>query len=194
MSSLITAAVCLSLGIEPLVSRLEGIEYLTGTFLQHDYWALTLDTEESHGTLHLSNPNLFLLEYEDGSGRMTGSTGSEVFTVDPDFAEILVYSGSATGFLHILTGAVEEGGAVSGSIEGDSVTVVLRGTFDGGIVEITAGYSTADSLPFLLSTVDTNGNTSTWHLRNLRTGTPLPNVFRLPDIPGYTLVDAGDVN
>lgn len=182
------------ISLEPLTAKLGSIEYLTGSFVQTDYWALTLDSEQSSGTLHLAHPNLFLLEYDDTEGRATGSTGEQVYTVDPDFQEILLYTGSPTGFLHILTSGEQNPGDNSIISEnGDSVTVTLSGEFDGGITSITAGYTLADSLPFLLSTVDANGNSTCWELSDLTRSDSSPDVFAVPEIPGYALVDAGTI-
>jgi outer membrane lipoprotein-sorting protein len=192
MNSIAMYVLLSALSLEPLTERLSSLEYLTGNFLQTDYWALTLDSEISTGTLHLANPNLFLLEYDDIPGRVTGCTGEQVFTVDPEFQEILVYTGSPTGFLHILSSS-GEGLDTSNCIEnGDSLIIVLTGEFDGGISEITAGYTLSDSLPFFLSTVDSNGNSTAWELHNLSTSDSSPDIFSIPQLPGYALVDAGN--
>jgi outer membrane lipoprotein-sorting protein len=176
---------------QPLEARLQSVTYLTGSFIQTDYWALTMDSGESAGTMHLAHPNLFLLQYSDSEGRSMGCTGEEVFTVDPDFREILVYSGSPTGFLHILSTASESDCSVESSQSGDSLTVIASGSFEGGITEITAGYTLSDSLPFLFSTVDTNGNSTSWFMFNLRIGNSVPDLFSIPELPGYSIVDAG---
>ena len=181
------------LSLDGLRAKMETIEYLTGSFIQTDYWALTLDSEQSSGILHLARPNLFLLQYDDLEGRATGSTGDQVYTVDPEFQEILLYTGSPAGFLHILTSGEQGSGENSSTQCGDSVTVTLSGVFDGGITTITAGYTLADSLPFLLSTVDANGNTTCWELSDLTQSDSPADVFRIPEIPGYAIVDAGTI-
>lgn len=192
MYSIAMCVLLSALSLEPLTEKLSSLEYLTGGFIQTDYWALTLDSETSGGVLHLAHPNLFLLEYDDVPGRVTGCTGEQVFTVDPEFGEILVYTGSPTGFLHILSSS-EEGSEISDSQEsGDSLTVVITGDFNGGITEITAGYTISDSLPFLLSTLDSNGNSTTWKLYDLSISPAVPDIFSIPRLPGYAVVDAGN--
>jgi len=179
--------------LQPLSERLQAVTYLTGSFIQTDYWALTMDSEESAGTMHLAHPNLFLLQYSDSRGRSMGCNGQEVFTVDPDFQEILVYSGSPVGFLHLLTVASGDDCAVESCQRGDSITVVASGNFEGGITRITAGYTLSDSLPFLFSTVDVNGNSTSWLMSHLQTGTAVPDLFSVPELAGYSIVDAGEL-
>ncbi len=191
MTAILFAALLCSPSLAPLTEKLSSIEYLTGSFTQTDYWALTLDSEETSGTLHLSHPNLFLLEYDDVQGRATGCTGDLVFTVDPDFNEILVYTGTPTGFLHILSSPGEGLASTVFTENGDSLTVTISGEFDGGITEITAGYTLSDSLPYFLSTVDANGNSTSWELLNLSISDTAPDVFMVPELPGYSIVDAG---
>lgn len=193
MTTILLSLVVSTLSLEPLTEKLQSIEYLTGGFVQTDYWALTMDSEESRGILHLAHPNLFLLEYDDIPGRATGCTGDLVFTVDPEFSEILVYSGTPTGFLHILSTPAEGQSSTEYQQNGDSLTVTMSGDFDGGITRMTAGYTLSDSLPYLLVTEDSNGNTTTWELTGLSTADSAPDVFSLPDLPGYSLVDAGSI-
>lgn len=179
--------------LQPLSLRLEDTTYMTGTFVQRDYWALTLDSEESSGTMHLAHPNRFLLQYNDSDGKVMGCTGSEVFTVDPVFAEILVYSGSPTGFLHLLSSASESDCTVASTESGDSITVTASGSFQGGVTEIMAGYTLSDSLPFFFSTTDTNGNSTSWTISDLQISDTVPDIFSIPDLSGYSLVDAGTI-
>ena len=186
--------ICLLAGsslLQPLSQRLESTLYLYGSFVQTDYWALTLDSETSSGTMHLAHPNLFLLDYDDSEGGVMGCTGTHVFTVDPVFMEILVYSGSPSGFLHILSSVSENDCAVASNLVGDSITVTASGQFDGGIIEITAGYTLSDSLPFFFSTTDANGNSTSWSIADIQTGDTVPNIFSIPDLTGYTVIDAG---
>lgn len=177
--------------LQPLSERLEESIYLTGSFIQTEYWALTMDSETSSGTMHLAHPNRFLLQYNDSEGRAMGCTGTEVFTVDPVFLEILVYSGAPTGFLHLLSSVAENDCTVISVENGDSVTVIASGVFEGGVNEISAGYTLSDSLPFLFSTMDVNGNSTSWAISDLQTGSSVPDVFSIPDLDGYSLVDAG---
>lgn len=193
MTTILLAAVFLNPSLEPLTAKLESLGYLTGSFIQTDYWALTLDSESSGGMLHLSHPNLFMLEYSDVPGRITGCTGNQVFTVDPDFQEILVYSGTPTGFLHILSTPGEDLSNQLVQQNGDSISVTISGDFDGGITEIQAGYTLSDSMPFFLSTVDVNGNSTSWQLKDLTISDTAPDIFTIPDLPGYALVDAGTI-
>jgi len=177
--------------LQPLSSRLENAVYLTGSFIQTDYWALTLDSEDASGVMHLAHPNRFLLQYSDHQGRAMGCTGTEVFTVDPVFAEILVYSGSPTGFLHLLTSISENDCTIVSNTDGDSITVTASGFFQGGISEITAGYTVSDSLPFLFSTTDVNGNSTSWRIADLQEGSTVPDIFSIPEIAEYVVIDAG---
>ncbi len=177
--------------LQPLSERLEESVYLTGSFIQTEYWALTMDSETSSGTMHLAHPNRFLLQYNDSEGRAMGCTGTEVFTVDPVFLEILVYSGAPTGFLHLLSSVAENDCTVISAEIGDSVTVIASGVFEGGVTGITAGYTLSDSLPFLFSTTDVNGNSTSWAISDLQTYSSVPDVFSIPNINGYSLVDAG---
>jgi outer membrane lipoprotein-sorting protein len=193
MAAIIFAIIICNPSLEPLTEKLESIGYLTGSFVQTDYWALTLDSGESCGTLHLAHPNLFMLEYSDYPGRATGCTGDTVYTVDPEFSEILVYTGTPTGFLHILSLPEEGLASTVYREEGDSLTVVISGEFDGGITEITAGYTMSDSLPYFLSTLDANGNSTSWELANLSVHRNPPDVFKIPDLSGYATVDAGSI-
>ena len=179
--------------LQPLSDRLEETQYMTGSFVQTDYWALTMDSEVSSGELHLAQPNLFLLEYSDSDGRAMGCTGTEVYTVDPEFLEILVYSGSPSGFLHLLSTASDDNADTVTSESGDSITVVASGSFEGSIVEITAGYTLSDSLPFLFSTLDSNGNSTTWTISDLSIQEVVPDIFTVPDLEGYSVVDAGSL-
>ncbi|MCD4709035.1 MAG: outer membrane lipoprotein carrier protein LolA [Candidatus Sabulitectum sp.] len=177
--------------LRPLSERLEDAIYLTGSFAQTDYWALTMDSEEASGTMHLAHPNRFLLQYDGSEDRVMGCTGTEVFTVDPVFSEILVYSGSPTGFLHILSFASENECSVVSSQSGDSITVIASGLFEGGITEITAGYTLSDSLPFLFSTTDANGNSTSWEIADLQISDTVPDIFFIPQLAGYSIIDAG---
>ncbi len=189
MNSVLFAVVSTASMLQPLSSRLEQAVYITGCFEQTDYWALTLDSEVSSGSMHLAHPNLFLLQYDDSGGRAMGCNGTEVFSVDPEFEEILVYSGSPVGFLHILSGVSE--GECNAVCKGDSVTVTAAGQFDGGVTQITAGYTASDSLPFFFSTTDANGNSTSWKITDIEIGNSCPDVFSVPSIPGYSVVDAG---
>ncbi len=179
--------------LQPLSSRLERAVYLTGTFVQTEYWALTLDSETSSGTMHLAHPNLFLLQYNDSQGKVMGCNGVNVFTVDPEFQEVLVYSGSPAGFLHILSSVSEDDCTAVFSEGGDSITVTASGQFDGGITDITAGYTLTDSLPFLFSTTDSNGNSTGWGISGIEISDSVPDIFSIPAPAGYSIVDAGTI-
>jgi outer membrane lipoprotein-sorting protein len=75
----------------------------------------------------------------------------------------------------------------SASVEGDSVTVWLRGT-DTGIETITAGYTLSDSLPFLYATTDANGNTITYRLGTVTVeGEADHGIFELCIPEGYAV-------
>lgn len=177
--------------LQPLSRRLEGTVYLTGLFVQTDCWALTLDSEVTSGTMHLAHPNRFLLQYNNSEGRAMGCTGTEVFTVDPVFSEILIYSGSPTGFLHILSSVSDDDCTVVSSESSDSITVTASGLFEGGVTVITAGYTLSDSLPFLFSTTDANGNSTSWTISDLQISDTVPDIFSIPELAGYSVIDAG---
>jgi outer membrane lipoprotein-sorting protein len=193
MYSLLAVLVSTTSLLQPLSLRLESAVYLTGSFVQTDYWALTLDSETSAGTMHLAHPNLFLLQYDNSDGEAMGCDGINVFTVDPVFQEVLVYSGSPAGFLHILSSISESDCISAASENGDSVTVTATGEFDDGITQITAGYTLSDSLPFLFSTTDANGNSTSWSISGIEIGDSVPDIFTVPAPDGYSVVDAGTI-
>lgn len=180
---------------QPLSKKLSEVSYLTGSFTQIDYWALTMDAEEASGIMHLAQPNLFLLQYDDIENRAMGCNGEQVYTVDPEFMEVLVYSGAPNGFLHIISSINQEEAEIFSTEVNDSVTVIASGLFEGGLVEITAGYTKSDSLPFLFSTKDSNGNTTSWIMSDfiLQANIDIPEIFSIPEFEGYSLIDAGSL-
>lgn len=178
---------------QPLSEKLSEVSYLTGSFTQIDYWALTMDSEEASGIMHLAQPNLFLLQYSDIEDRAMGSNGEQVYTVDPEFMEVLVYSGAPNGFLHIISSINTEEAEIFSTEVNDSVTVVASGLFEGGLVEITAGYIKSDSLPFLFSTKDSNGNITSWIMSDFTLQNTIPDIFSVPEIEGFSLIDAGSM-
>lgn len=177
--------------LQPLSQRLEEVLYLTGSFVQTEYWALTQDSEISSGTMHLAHPNRFLLNYNDSDGRAMGCTGAEVFIVDPVFSEILVYSGAPSGFLHLMSSASESDCTVVSREAEDSITVTASGLFDGGVTEIVAGYTLSDSLPFFFSTTDANGNSTAWVISNPVVMKTIPDIFSIPNLDGFDIISAG---
>lgn len=178
---------------QPLSEKLSEISYLTGSFTQIDYWALTMDSEEASGVMHLAQPNLFLLQYSDIENRAMGSNGEQLYTVDPDFREILVYSGAPDGFLHIISSINQDEADITVTEANDSITVVASGVFDGGLVQISAGYTKSDSLPFLFSTKDANGNSTSWIMADFDLQNTVPEIFSVPEIEGYSIIDAGSL-
>ncbi len=179
--------------LAPLVKRLETAGYMTGSFVQEETWALTLETEQSAGTMHLAQPNLFRLEYSDPEGASTGYDGDVLYSADPLAGQVLVYPDrSPTSFLHMVEEARDSGTVLSEEVSGDSVTVSLSGSFGEGICRMTVGYTMADSLPWLFGTTDVNGNTVLYRMYGVQTADEPPEgVFSMEVPEGWETVQAG---
>ena len=174
--------------LEPLNSRLEQAEGLAGRFRRLDYRVLTMESDTSRGSFLLANPNLFLLEFTDPSGRRMGFDGTDSYTVEPSSRQVMIYSGQRpSSFLGTL-GAYRDSSLVdSVSVAGDSVTVWLEG-HGGGIRTVVAGYTLSDSLPFLYATEDANGNRITYLIDSVRVSGPVDLPAFALDIPeGYAV-------
>ncbi|MEN8208024.1 MAG: outer membrane lipoprotein carrier protein LolA [Candidatus Fermentibacteria bacterium] len=180
-----------SSSINPLLEKLRNTEFLTGSFTQTDFWALTLEEEISSGTLYLGHPNLFLLSYTEPAGAAKGFDGSVLYTIEADLQQVILYtSGEPGSFLHILEQSSDTTVTESVQMEGDSLIVLLEGDFGEGISRMKVGYTLSDSLPFLFCTTDYNGNRTDYSIWNLTTAVTCPeNTFQLILPDGYTVVN-----
>lgn len=174
--------------LEPLNSRLEDVESLGGSFVRTDYRVLTMESDTSRGTFMLASPNLFLLDFTDPEGRLIGFDGDRSYTVEPQTSQVIVYRDQRPDtFLGTLRGYDDSSMVDSLRVRGDSVTVWLEAT-GSGIETVAAGYTLSDSLPFLYSTTDANGNTITYRLDSVRVGgAPPEGAFELEVPEGYAV-------
>lgn len=177
--------------LSPLLRKLEDTGYLTGSFSQTDFWALTLEEESSSGTMHLAPPDLFRLSYSCPSGSATGYDGSVLYTVEPDLRQVIVYSsGEPESFLHLLSECDDSTLCQILRSGGDSLMVRLDGDFGQGISRIEVGYTISDSLPYIFSTTDYNGNTTTYWLTGLTAASGYSeDVFGFSVPEGYEVID-----
>lgn len=186
---LLTAAVIAS-PLDPLISKLEEAGYMTGSFRQVDFWALTLEEEVSAGTMHLARPDLFRLSYDDPPGAETGFDGSVLYTVEPEVEQVIIYGDREPGsFLHLLEETGDSTACRVLDTGPDSTRVELEGDFGQGIVLMEVGFTTSDSLPYLFSTTDLNGNRTTYLLHGVTAAGSVPDgvfVLRVPE--GYETV------
>lgn len=180
--------------LDPLTTKLEDTVFLTGSFIQTETWALTRETETSRGSLGLAHPNLFMLEYSDPQGRVTGCDGTRVFTIEPSSGEVVVYGESQPeGFLHLLDRADDDGMVIDGDSDGEMVTVSVLGDIGGGITGMEVCYSVSDSLPVTFATSDVNGNETVWVLSGLEVHGSVPRDFFVLEVPdGYAVVSGED--
>ncbi|MBN1434036.1 outer membrane lipoprotein carrier protein LolA [Candidatus Fermentibacterales bacterium] len=181
--------------IDPVAQRLEQAGMLEASFVQVDHWALTLEDETSAGTVLLAPPNLFLLDYSDPEGRCLGYDGFVLYSIEPDVRQVILHrAGEPGSFLSLLDDAREPDLIVSVEQSGDSTAAVLRGDFGEGVVEMTVGFTVADSLPFLFRTVDCNGNSTSYRFESFSTFDEADHsLFALSVPEGYDLVDAGEM-
>lgn len=177
--------------LDPLTTKIENTVFLTGSFVQTETWALTRESEVTRGVMGLAHPNLFRLSFSSPQGRVTGCNGSSVYTVEPIYREVVIYDESGPeGFLHLLNRARDEGMLMEDTIEGDRVTLFVRGDLGGGISSLVVGYTLADSLPFYFSTADVNGNLTEWSLTGLSAaGSSPPGYFDLVVPDGYSVLN-----
>lgn len=188
--AIFTAALFLS-PLDPLIDKLENTEYMTGSFVQTDFWALTLEEEVSSGIMHLARPDLFRLCYDDPAGAETGYDGSVLYTVEPDIGQVMVYgSREPESFLHLLEQCGDSTICRVTDQDPDTMVVELEGDFGQGIGSMEVGFCLSDSLPFLFSTTDFNGNTTTYRISGIVTSGTVPEGVFLLRIPeGFELVD-----
>lgn len=191
---LITSAL-LSSPVAPLLEKLRDTAYMTGSFQQADYWALTLEEELSSGIMHLARPDLFKLAYSDPPGASTGYDGSALYTVEPDLQQVLLYpSREPESFLHLLDQCSDT--TLSRIVESrdDSLLVVLEGDFGEGINRIEVGFTLSDSLPFLFATTDYNGNTTEYRIWEISTAADHPEgVFSYSVPDDYRIITPGEM-
>ncbi len=177
--------------LSPLLEKLSDTGYMTGSFSQTDFWALTLEEESSSGTMHLALPDLFRLSYSDPEGSATGYDGTVLYTVEPDLHQVIIYpSREPESFLHLLSQCDDS--TICRTLESgdDSLIFELEGDFGQGISLMEVGFALSDSLPFLFSTTDYNGNTTTYRLWDLITSADYPaGVFSFPAPEGYEIID-----
>jgi outer membrane lipoprotein-sorting protein len=178
-------------GLQPLIARIGDAGYLTGGFTQTDEWALTLEEEISEGVMHLAHPDLFLLEYHDPEGFRSGYDGEYLYTVEADVEQVILYPSSGPGsFLHMIERASDSSAVELVEIAGDSMTVIIQGDLGQGITSMTVGYTLSDSLPFLFSTRDANGNRTSYLMRDLEVADSCaPGIFQMTVPDGYMLVE-----
>lgn len=191
LSALILASLIASSPLSPLLRKMENTEYMTGLFEQTDRWALTLQEETSDGTMHLGRPDLFRLSYSGPRGGATGYDGSVLYTVEDDIEQVIIYPSREPGsFLHLLDRCSDSTLTEVLHSGNDSLVVRLDGEFGEGITSMTVGFTLSDSLPFLFSSTDCNGNRTTYRLREVSTFDDLPDgVFALNVPEGYEVVD-----
>ena len=180
-----------SSSMSPLLEKMRNTVFMTGSFIQTDSWALTLEEETSSGTLYLGHPDLFLLAYTEPAGAAMGFDGSVLYTIEADLQQVILYpSGEPGSFLHMLEKCADSTIAETLQLSGDSLIILLEGDFGEGISRMKAGFTISDSLPFLFSTTDYNGNSTEYKIWNLTTDDYSPeSVFQLTIPDGYTIVN-----
>jgi len=177
--------------LSPLLEKMSNTVFMTGSFTQTDFWALTLEEEESAGTMYIAQPDLFLLSYSLPQGSGTGYDGSALYTIEPDLEQVLIYPAREPGsFLHLIENCSDSTLSESIQCSGDSVTVELNGDFGDGISRMEVGFTLSDSLPFLFSTTDYNGNRTEYRIWDVVTsGDYHESTFQLVVPDGYTIVN-----
>ncbi|NOQ21677.1 MAG: hypothetical protein GQ565_03360 [Candidatus Aegiribacteria sp.] len=180
-----------SSSMNPLLEKMRNTVFMTGSFAQTDSWALTLEEETSSGTMYLGHPDLFLLSYTEPDGSAMGYDGSVLYTIEADLRQVLLYpSGEPGSFLHMLEKCADTAIAETPRLSGDSLIILLEGDFGEGISRMKVGFTLSDSLPFLFSTTDYNGNRTEYAIRDLTTDDSCPEgIFELVLPDGYTIVN-----
>jgi outer membrane lipoprotein-sorting protein len=180
--------------LDPLVAKLDRIGFLEADFVQEDYWALTREEELSTGHLLLASPDLFLFEYEDPEGRAAGFDGAVLYTIEPSSGQVLLSEGGGSSFLAFLDLGSDSQLISSSSIAGDTVEVVLEGDLGEGIVMMEVAFSSSDSLPLSLVSVDANDNRTAWVLSSVEVSRTAPEgCFDLVVPEGFEVVRPGDL-
>lgn len=181
--------------LSPLLEKMRNTVFMTGSFIQTDFWALTLEEETSSGIMYLARPDLFLLSYTEPHGSAMGYDGSVLFTIEADLQQVLLYTSEEPGsFLHMLERCADTTIAETLQLSGDSLTILLEGDFGDGISLMKVGFTLSDSLPFLFSTTDYNGNRTEYTIRDLTTDDFHPeSIFQLVIPDGYTVVNPEEI-
>jgi outer membrane lipoprotein-sorting protein len=176
--------------LDPLLARLEQASMLVGSFVRTDHWALTMQNETSRGEFSLCEPDLFLLDYFEPEGRMAGYDGERLYTVEPESRQVVIFSSGGPGsFLHRMRAYADSGRVAEVEIRGDSVEVTLEGELGRGIRRIEVGFLLSDSLPYLFSSTDANGNRTTYHLDDLAISSePDSGALQMTVPDGYEIV------
>ncbi|MCD4775451.1 MAG: outer membrane lipoprotein carrier protein LolA [Candidatus Aegiribacteria sp.] len=177
--------------LSPLLEKMKNTVFMTGSFTQTDSWALTLEEETSSGTMYIAQPDLFLLSYSEPEGSATGYDGSVLYTLEPDLQQVLLYPSREPGsFLHLIEKCADSTVTETIQYSGDSISVELEGDFGDGINRMEVGFTLSDSLPFLFSTTDYNGNRTAYEMWDVTAGDSYPeDVFQLVIPDGYTVVN-----
>lgn len=181
--------------LEPLLEKMQNSIFMTGSFSETDTWALTLEEEISSGTMYIAHPDLFLLKYTDPQGAETGYDGSCFFTVEPDIRQVIIYPGREPGnFLHMIEKCADSSAAETVEFNSDSLLVLLEGDFGEGIIRMSVGFTVSDSLPFLFSTTDVNGNSTLYHMWNIEIeNTFAESIFNMNVPDDYTVINPGEI-
>lgn len=177
--------------LSPLLEKMSNTVFMTGYFSQTDSWALTLEEETSSGTMYIAQPDLFLLSYSEPEGSGTGYDGSVLYTLEPDIQQVFLYPSREPGsFLHLIEKCADSTVTETLQYSGDSISVELEGDFGDGINHMEVGFTLSDSLPFLFSTTDYNGNRTVYEMWDITTGDSYPeSAFQLVVPDGYTVVN-----
>jgi outer membrane lipoprotein-sorting protein len=191
MLYLILFAVTVSSPLDPLLEKMESTAFMSGSFFQTDSWALTLDEETSSGTLYLAHPDLFLLAYTDPEGDAMGYDGTVLYTIEADLEQVILYPSEEPGsFLHMLEQCTDTTNSEILLNSGDSLAVLLHGDFGDGINSMKVGFTLSDSLPYLFSTTDYNGNRTEYVFQDVSTSDSFSeNAFQLIVPEGYEVVN-----
>ena len=140
-------------------------------------------------------PNLFLLEYTDPAGKRMGFDGENLYTVDALFRQVILYGDSDPGsFPGMLEHFSDTTLVCSVETDGDSVVVSLTGDLGEGISSMVVGYTASDSLPWLFSTRDLNGNVTSYSVCGVEIESSTPDgFFTMVVPPGFELIDSEDI-
>lgn len=177
--------------LSPLLEKMRNTVFMTGSFIQTDSWALTLEEETSSGTMYIARPDLFLLSYTEPMGSAMGYDGSVLYTIEADLQQVLLYPSEEPGsFLHMLERCSDTTITEAFQVTGDSLIVLLEGDFGDGINRMKVGFTLSDSLPFLFSTTDYNGNRTEYTIWDLTTDDFCPeSIFQLIVPDTYTILN-----
>lgn len=187
----VTMSIIAASPLAPLLDKMQNTGFMTGSFIQTDYWALTLEEETASGFMYIAHPDLFLLEYTDPEGAEMGYDGSCFYTIEPDIQQVMIYPGREPGsFLHMIDNCADSSETEALEYNGDSLLVLLEGDFGEGIIRMRVGYTSSDSLPYHFSTTDVNGNTTSYEILDVETDDAFPEgTFDLLVPDGYEVIN-----